>query len=92
VDAIWASLVQSGGVSYTDAVRQGRYRPLVQGDVDIAAIVGSLEGAGYDGSYAPVQDTILAGPPDRRPAGDPGPMADVRASIGHLLAIARDRP
>ena len=86
VDATWAKRVQSGAVSYTDAVRQGMYRPLGQGDVDIAAIVGSLEGAGYDGWYVLEQDTILAGPPV---AGDRGPIVDVRASIEHLGAIAR---
>ena len=74
-------------MTYTDAVRQGMYRPLGQGDVDIAAIVGSLEGAGYDGWYVLEQDTILAGSPA---AGDDGPIADVRASIEHLFAIAED--
>jgi len=62
VDATWARRVQSGEVTYTDAVRQGIYRPLGQGDLDIAAIVGSLERAGYDGWYVLEQDTILAGP------------------------------
>jgi inosose dehydratase len=89
VDASWAKRVQSGEVTYTDAVRQGMYRPLGQGDVDIAAIVGSLEGAGYDGWYVLEQDTVLAGP---LADGDDGPMADVRASREHLLAIARDLP
>jgi len=84
VDATWARRVQSGEVSYTDAVRQGMYRPLGQGDVDIAAIVGSLEGAGYHGWYVLEQDTMLAGPPSR----DHGPMTDVRASIEHLLDVA----
>ena len=32
-----------GGSAYTDAVREGMYRPLGEGDVDIAAIVTSLE-------------------------------------------------
>jgi len=86
VDAAWAKRVQCGEVTYTEAVRQGMYRPLGQGDVDIAAIVGSLEGAGYDGWYVLEQDTILTGPPG---AGEPGPIADVRASIEHLRAIAR---
>ena len=85
VAASWARRVQSGEVTYTDAVRQGMYRPLGQGDVDIAAIVGSLEGAGYDGWYVLEQDTILSGPP----VGELGPIADVRASIEHLNAIAR---
>lgn len=89
VDATWARRVQSGEVTYTDAVRQGMYRPLGRGDVDIAAIVGSLEDAGYNGWYVLEQDTILAGPPAE---GDPGPMADVNASIEHLLGISRSRP
>ena len=85
VDAAWARRVQSGEVTYTDAVRAGMYRPLGQGDVDIAAIVGSLEGAGYDGWYVLEQDTILSEPP----GGEGGPTADVRASVEHLTAIAR---
>lgn len=86
VDVSWARRVQSGDVTYTEAVRQGMYRPLGQGDVDIATIVGSLEGAGYDGWYVLEQDTILSGPPG---AGELGPVADVRASIEHLRTIAR---
>ena len=86
VDVSWAGRVQSGAVTYTEAVRQGMYRPLGQGDVDIAAIVGSLEGAGYDGWYVLEQDTILSGPPT---TGELGPIADVRASLEHLRTIAR---
>ena len=89
VDATWAGRVRSGEVTYTDAVRGGMYRPLGQGDVDIASIVGSLERAGYEGWYVLEQDTILAGPPL---AGDRAPMADVRASIEHLSAIAQALP
>ena len=84
VDASWARRVRSGAATYTDAVRGGMYRPLGQGDVDIAAIVGSLERAGYDGWYVLEQDTILAGPPQ---AGHHAPIADVRASIEQLFAI-----
>jgi inosose dehydratase len=87
VDATWARRVRSGAVTYTEAVRGGMYRPLGQGDVDIASIVGSLERAGYDGWYVLEQDTILAGPPG---ADGLGPIADVRASIEYLCAIARD--
>jgi len=88
VDATWARRVRAGEVTYTEAVRRGLYRPLGQGDVDIASIVGSLEGAGYDGWYVLEQDTILAGPP----AADGGPMVDVRASIEHLFAISGGLP
>jgi inosose dehydratase len=90
VDAGWAARVRSGDVTYTEAVRGGLFRPLGQGDVDIASIVGSLERAGYDGWYVLEQDTILAGPHQARSAQprDREPMADVRASIDHLLNIA----
>jgi inosose dehydratase len=97
VDATWVSRVRSGEVTYTEAVRGGLYRPLGQGDVDIASIVGALEGAAYQGWYVLEQDTILAGPHQAR-SGQPGasqpagllPSADVRASIDHLFAIAED--
>ncbi|MDX2973051.1 sugar phosphate isomerase/epimerase family protein [Kribbella solani] len=83
VDAGWAARVQSGEVSYTDAVREGMYRPLGAGDIDITTIVTTLEKAGYDGWYVLEQDTILADRPS-----DEGPVADVRASISHLSEIA----
>lgn len=86
VEAIWAARVQSGAVTYTEAVRAGMYCPLGQGDVDISSIVGSLEGAGYDGWYVLEQDRILPGPAE---TGQGTPMADVRASIDHLLSAAR---
>ena len=85
VDVSWARRVQSGAVTYTEAVRQGMYRPLGRGDVDIAAILGSLERAGYDGWYVLEQDTMLPGPLG---AGEPGPIADVRASIEYLRTLA----
>ncbi|WBQ03855.1 sugar phosphate isomerase/epimerase family protein [Kribbella sp. CA-293567] len=85
VDAAWAAKVQSGEVSYTDAVRAGMYRPLGGGDIDLATIVSALEKSGYDGWYVLEQDTMLTGRPD-----DDGPLADVRASIGHLRRIAEE--
>jgi hypothetical protein len=36
--------VQRGRLTYTEAVRQGMYRPLGTGDVDVTAIVGHLRG------------------------------------------------
>jgi inosose dehydratase len=82
VDAAWAAKVQTGEVSYTDAVRQGMYRPLGRGDIDLATIVTALEKVGYDGWYVLEQDTILPA----RPNGD-GPAVDVRTSIEHLRSI-----
>jgi inosose dehydratase len=80
-----ARRVQAGELSYTDGVAAGMYVPLGQGDVDIAAIVGALEDAGYGGWYVLEQDTILPGPPED---DDEGPLADVRTSFDYLLALA----
>ncbi|EAP98041.1 putative myo-inositol catabolism protein [Janibacter sp. HTCC2649] len=77
--------VQEGRQSYTGAVADGMYVPLGEGDVDIAAIVGSLEDAGYAGWYVLEQDTILTGSPSETGVD---PAADVRASIAHITAIA----
>jgi inosose dehydratase len=84
----WARRVQAGEETYTGAVAGGMYVPLGKGDVDIAAIVSALEGHGYTGWYVLEQDTILTGPPAPGAEG-PDPVADVRASVEHLLAVAR---
>lgn len=83
VDQALAAQVQAGTLSYTDAVRAGMYVPLGTGDVDIAAIVGSLEGVGYAGWYVLEQDTILTDPSDTS-----GPVRDVVTSLAHLRQIA----
>jgi inosose dehydratase len=84
VDARLAGQVQSGRRTYTEAVRDGMYRPLGQGDVDVEAITGYLRGQGYDGWYVLEQDTILT----EEPRGE-GPLADVRTSLEHLRALLR---
>lgn len=83
VDAALADDVLKGRTAYTDAVRTGVYRPLGAGDIDIAAIIGSLEGAGYDGWYVLEQDTVI----DHEPAPGAGPLADVRACADFLAGI-----
>lgn len=90
VDLAWARKVQEGSASYTDAVAAGMYVALGDGDVDIAAIVASLEGAGYAGWYVLEQDRMLPGDPadPDMPRGGGDPVADVRASVAHLTSIA----
>jgi inosose dehydratase len=82
VDLTFARKVQAGRLSYTEAVREGMYRPLGTGDVDVAAIVGHLRGNGYDGWYTLEQDTILTEPP----SGE-GPVTDVRTSVEFLRGL-----
>lgn len=83
VDAALAARVQSGELTYTEAVAQGMYRPLGQGDVDIAGIVSVLRANGFDGWFVLEQDTIL----DGEPSGV-GPVADVVASVKYLREVA----
>jgi inosose dehydratase len=82
VSASVARRVASGELSYTDAVRAGLYRPLGQGDVDLAAVVAALRQAGYAGWYVLEQDTILVA----APAGE-GPAAQVRESLQYLRSL-----
>lgn len=82
VDASFAKKVQDGRLTYTEAVREGMYRPLGQGDVDISAIVRHLEGNGYAGWYVLEQDTILT----EAPSGE-GPAADVNTSASYVRGL-----
>lgn len=82
VDAAVADRVLAGEVAYGDSIRQGLFRPLGEGDVDVAALVGALEEAGYAGWYVLEQDIKLAG----EPAGE-GPVHDVRVSLDYLRGL-----
>lgn len=82
VDASLAAKVQSGRLTYTEAVRDGMYRPLGTGDVDVTAIVSHLGSRGYDGWYVLEQDTILTEEPKAR-----GPVDDVWTSVEHLRSV-----
>ena len=82
VDLGLAKQVQSGRRTYTEAVREGMYRPVGHGDVDFAAIVGHLRGREYDGWYVLEQDTILTEEPR-----EPGAPADVRTSVAALQEL-----
>jgi inosose dehydratase len=79
VDAALAAKVQAGDVPYGDAIWQGLFRPLGEGDVDVVALVRALEAAGYAGWYVLEQDIKLKAEPDGE-----GPVAGVRASLAHL--------
>jgi inosose dehydratase len=82
VDSTVAAKVRSGHLTYSEAVKQGMYRPLGQGDVDVPAIVGHVRAHGYSGWYTLEQDTILTEEPK-----DAGPVADVRTSAEYLRTL-----
>ena len=79
VDSALAAQVVAGARTFADAVRDGMFVPLGTGSVDVAGIVGALEGSGYAGWYVLEQDVMLPGEPDGE-----GPVADVRACLAYL--------
>jgi inosose dehydratase len=82
VTAAVAHKVAGHEITYAESVSGGLYRPLGQGDVDVAGVVGALEAAGYQGWYVLEQDTILDGPP----RGE-GPVRAVRESLHYLRSL-----
>ena len=83
VDMSVARKVRDSGMSYYDGVVAGMYKPLGQGDVDIASIVKSLVASGYDGWFALEQDKVVT--EDPRPGE--GPITDAKASVEFLRAV-----
>jgi inosose dehydratase len=61
---------------------------LGEGDVDVAAIVGALEGAGYRGRYVLEQDVMLEG----EPPVDFGPQLAVHDSRSYLENLLASTP
>ena len=83
VDMSVAKKVRDSGMSYYDAVVAGMYKPLGQGDVDIASIVKSLVASGYDGWFALEQDNVVT----EEPGLGQGPIADAKASVDFLRKV-----
>ena len=83
VDGAVAARVLNGSLSYSDGVREGLYRPLGAGSVEVAEFVAVLERAGYTGWYVLEQDAMLGADP---PAGG-GPLGDVRTSLEFLRSV-----
>jgi inosose dehydratase len=83
VNLEWAKKVQDGSVTYYDAVVQGMYRPLGQGDVDIRAIVRNLLKSGYQGWFVLEQDNVIS----EEPAEGSGPYQDAKASVEFLRSV-----
>jgi inosose dehydratase len=78
--AALAEEVAAGRLGYRDAVRAGLYRPLGDGDLDVAALVRTLEESGYAGWYVLEHDEVL----DREPEAASGPIRNVRRSLTFL--------
>jgi inosose dehydratase len=83
VDRSLAQQVIDGDLTFGQAVDSGMFRPLGRGDVDIAAMVRTLEEHGYQGWYVLEQDVMLHDAPEGE-----GPESDVRLSLDYLLGVA----
>lgn len=83
VDTATAAKVVAKEVTFSDAVADGMWQVLGEGDVDIRAMIEALEGAGYDGWYVLEQDVMFK---DGEPEGE-GPIANVRASLDYVKAV-----
>ncbi len=59
VDAKLAGRVQRGEIGYRDAVRDGLYKPLGDGDVDLRTVMGMLASANYSGWFVLEQDLVI---------------------------------
>ena len=73
-----------GELTWSEGIKGGMFTPIGQGDIDFAAIVGLLDGAGFDGYWVLEQDIML----DEEPPADGGPVANAKASFEALAALA----
>jgi inosose dehydratase len=81
-----ADQVRAGLLGYRDAVAEGLYRPLGEGDLDVPAIVRALRDAGFEGWYVLEQDTVLK----EVPGEGAGPVRDAGASLELLRRVAEE--
>jgi inosose dehydratase len=80
VSTALAKRVAGGDLGYHDAVRRGLYRPLGDGDLDVAEVVRTLEESGYPGCYVLEHDEVL----DHEPEAAAGPILGARRSLAFL--------
>ena len=71
-------------MSIMAATQAGLFTPLGQGDVDIAGVISTLEGAGYQGWYVIEQDTAIT---DGLPPEGSGPIDQVKTSMQFLTDV-----
>jgi inosose dehydratase len=86
VDAGFAERVRTGDMAFKQAVVDGMFTPLGDGDVDIGGVIRILENSGFRGWYVLEQDASLEG----EPAPGEGPMADAEISVRFLESLAEE--
>jgi len=80
VDATLAERVAAGALGYHAAVSAGLYRPLGDGDVDVRAVLRTVEESSDGVWYVLEHDEVL----DREPEPGSGPILHARRSLAFL--------
>ena len=80
VDREVAGRLGTREIGFKEAAREGAFRPLGEGDVDVGRLLEVLEQEQYAGWYVLEQDILVENEP---PEGE-GPINDVRKSIMFL--------
>ena len=83
VDRRLAEGVWKGEIGFEDAVRQGVFEALGDGDVETERVIELLEESGYGGWYVLEQDIML----DQEPEEGEGPVEDVRKSLHFVRSV-----
>jgi inosose dehydratase len=81
-----AQKVKDQELTYYDAVTQGLYAPLGEGDVDVRSIISDLMSHGYDGWFVLEQDNVIS----EEPAPKAGPYDEARRSAAYLRSVAAE--
>jgi inosose dehydratase len=85
VDAAVAERYRAGDLTLVEATQAGLFRPLGQGDANIAEVMKLLEATGYERWLVLEQDTAITG--EEPPVGR-GPVLDVQTSVAYLNELA----
>ena len=80
VDREVARRVAARELSYKEGATQGMFRPLGDGDVDVAEVIRRVQASGYGGWYVLEQDTVV----ETEPEEGEGPVVNVRKSLEFL--------
>ena len=77
VDRELAARLGKGELGFKGAAREGAFKPLGEGDIDVGRLLEVLEGGGYSGWYVLEQDAVV----ENEPKEGEGPVADVGKSL-----------
>jgi inosose dehydratase len=84
VNLVVAARLNAGELTLKEAVFEGLFCALGEGQIDVAGTISALEAQRYDGWYVLEQDTSIEGTP---PPEGSGPVEAVRVSLQYVQAV-----